>query len=99
MDAPTRDIVDRIKEILRTDLRLGNAVEINDDSPLVGSDLDLDSLDVLLLVSSIEKAFGISIPNDEIDQGAFESVTTLAQFVERRCAVAEPGRVEPGHDG
>lgn len=86
---PRRTTVERIKEILRRDLRLGDGEPIADDAPLVGSDLDLDSLDILLLVSSIEKSFGLRIPNDELDRGAFESVTSLSAFVERRCGESD----------
>jgi acyl carrier protein len=93
-EAPSRETIDRVKRILREELRLEQVSEIGDEAPLFGSDLDLDSLDVLLIVSSIEKAFGVKIPNDEIDQSAFESVTTLSRFVEERCA----GAGKPGHD-
>ena len=90
-DAPSHETLERVKEILRSDLRLGADLEIADDAPLFGGDLDLDSLDVLLLVSSIEKAFGVKIPNDEIDRDAFESTTTLARFVERRRGIDDGG--------
>ena len=90
-EKPARDTFDTIKQILRTDLRLGADREIPDDAPLFESELDLDSLDSLLLVSAIEKSFGVKIPNDEIDRAAFENITTLARFVERRRASAASG--------
>jgi len=91
---PSRKTLDQIKQILRADLRLGDAPEIPDDAPLFGSDLDLDSLDILLIVSSIEKRFGVNIPNDEIDRSAFESVTTLSLFAEDHWGKGK----EPGDD-
>lgn len=86
---PARETLDKVKEILRTDLRLGDAPAIADDEPLMGSDLGLDSLDILLLVSSIEKVFGVKIANDEIDPSMFESVTALAISIEQRQAARE----------
>jgi len=73
--------LDQIKDILRRDLKLGSAFEIADDMPLGGSDLDLDSLDFLMVVTSIEKDLGIKIPNEDIGPGIFTSVATLAAYL------------------
>src|SRR4051812_35825182 len=51
--------LERIKTIFRRDLKLGPDIPIADDMPFFGGDVDLDSLDMLLLVTSIEKEFGI----------------------------------------
>jgi len=75
-------IVERIKTIMRRDLKLGDGVDIQPDTPLVGGDFDLDSLDVLLLVTSIEKEFGIKIAGGQIGREAFKDVQTLAGFVQ-----------------
>ena len=79
---PTTDTADRIKALLRRELKLGEEADVRDDTPLLGGEFDLDSLDVLLLVTSIEKEFGIKIPNEAVGQDAFANVTTLARFVE-----------------
>jgi len=79
---PTPETNERIKALLRRDLKLGEDAEVRDDTPLLGGEFDLDSLDVLLLVTSIEKEFGIKIPNEAVGQDAFANVTTLARFVE-----------------
>ncbi len=79
---PTPETNERIKALLRRDLKLGEDAEVRDDTPLLGGEFDLDSLDVLLLVTSIEKEFGIKIPNEAVGQDAFTNVTTLARFVE-----------------
>jgi 3-hydroxyacyl-[acyl-carrier-protein] dehydratase len=75
-------VVERLKVILRRDLKLGPQAPIADDMPFFGSDLDLDSLDMLLLVTSVEKEFGVKIPNEAVGRTVFESVTTLAKFVQ-----------------
>lgn len=78
----------RIRVILRRDLKLGAAAALPDEMPLSGGDFDLDSLDILLLVASIEKEFGIKIPDVSIGRAAFASIATLAQFVEQHRPAA-----------
>ncbi len=79
---PATGTSERIKTLLRRELKLGDDAEVHDDTPLLGGDFDLDSLDVLLLVTSVEKEFGIKIPNEAVGQHAFENITTLARFIE-----------------
>lgn len=73
---------ERIKRILRRDLKLPGDAEIGDAMPLVGGAFDLDSLDILLLVTSIEKDFGVKIASDKIGREAFANVASLARFVD-----------------
>jgi 3-hydroxyacyl-[acyl-carrier-protein] dehydratase len=76
------DLAAKIKELIRRDLKLGDDLELTDETPLFGGDLDLDSLDALLLVSSIEKAFGIKIPNESIGKEIFADVQTLVGYLQ-----------------
>lgn len=85
---PDPQVIERIKTLMRRDLKLGDGVDIHEDTPLIGGDFDLDSLDVLLLVTSIEKEFGIKIADGAIGREAFKDVHTLAGFVERARAAA-----------
>jgi 3-hydroxyacyl-[acyl-carrier-protein] dehydratase len=78
---PDRKTIDHIKTILRRDLKLGPDAQIADDMPFFSSDVDLDSLDMLLLVTSIEKEFGIKIPNEAVGRQVFETVQTLATYI------------------
>jgi 3-hydroxyacyl-[acyl-carrier-protein] dehydratase len=75
------DILARVQLILRRDLKLAPDSPIPPDMPFNGSDLDLDSLDILLLVTSIEKEFGVKIPSSEVGQAIFENVATLTDYV------------------
>lgn len=81
-DSPDPTLLDQIKSILRRDLKLGVAADIPDDMPLVGGDMDLDSLDILLLVSSLEKQFAIKIPSEAVGRWVFTDVSTLAKYVQ-----------------
>ena len=79
---PSDGTRDRVKDLLRRDLKLGDDAVIEDDAPLIGGEYDFDSLDVLLVVTSVEKEFGIKIPNEAVGKEAFANVTTLACFIE-----------------
>jgi 3-hydroxyacyl-[acyl-carrier-protein] dehydratase len=81
-EAADPQVLDRVKTIVRRDLKLGPTAAIADDMPFFGGDIDMDSLDILLLVTSIEKEFGIKVPNAAVGREVFESVATLTQFVE-----------------
>lgn len=74
--------VDRVKLVLRDSLKLGADANIPDDMPLIGGEYDLDSLDILLIVTSIEKEFAIKISNESVGRSAFASVSSLAAFVD-----------------
>ena len=77
-------ILERIERILRRDLKLGADIPIGPDTPLLGGDHDLDSLDILMLLTSVEKEFNIKSPNDEIRRDAFTNVGTLAGYIDER---------------
>jgi acyl carrier protein len=77
----------RVKEMLVRQLRLKmTPLEIADDSPLFGPDgLGLDSIDVLEVVASVEKEFGVAIQSQEGEQ-VLRSVSSLAEFLEQKGA-------------
>lgn len=89
--SPDPDLLQRIKSIIRRDLKLGPNAVIADDMPFFDSEADLDSLDILLLVTSIEKEFGIKIPSAEVGRAIFENPVTLTRYVQSRKSVASTG--------
>ena len=73
-----------IKEKIITSLNIQDitADQIADDAPLFGAGgLELDSIDALELVVMLEKNFGIVIKDMEEGRPAFQSVNTLAAFI------------------
>jgi len=58
--------------------------QIEDDAPLFGAGLGLDSIDALELVVMLEKNYGIVIKDIEEGRPAFRSVRTLAEFIAAR---------------
>lgn len=89
MDPPNQRTIEAIADIIRTDLKLGADARITADTPLLGGDHDLDSLDVLLLITSVEKRFGMKIPNASVRREAFASVAALAACIDELRA-AQP---------
>jgi acyl carrier protein len=55
--------------------------DIKDDSPLVGGDIGIDSIDVLELVMMIEKDYGVKIESKELGVKVFASVRALATYI------------------
>ena len=78
---------DRIKRLIVDSLNLeGMKPEmIEDDAPLFGEGLGLDSVDALELVVALEKEFGIKIKSQEIGREVFSSVSTLSEFIAGRA--------------
>jgi acyl carrier protein len=54
---------------------------IEDDAPLFGGGLGLDSLDALQLAISIEEKLGVRIPEGEEARAIFGSVRQLADHI------------------
>ena len=81
----------RIKQALieELDLRGKTAADIDDQAPLFGEGLGLDSLDALQLAMAIEERFGVPVPEGEASRGVFASVNAIAEFVKRAGAGAE----------
>ncbi|MEX0746277.1 MAG: phosphopantetheine-binding protein [Phycisphaeraceae bacterium] len=79
------DLAERVRTILRRDLRLGPDAKIEDDTPLMGGDFALDSLDMVMLVTSVEKEFGVKIARAEQGSQAFKSVGSLVAFLQEQA--------------
>ena len=77
------DLRTEIKEMMVENLMLKvSKEEIADDMPLFGPEgLGLDSIDALELVVSLEKRFGVSVPNSETAKTALASVNTIHDYV------------------
>jgi acyl carrier protein len=58
--------------------------QIDNDAPLFGAGLGLDSIDALELVVMLEKHYGIVIKDIEEGRPAFQSVRALAAFIQAK---------------
>jgi acyl carrier protein len=82
----------RLKHLIVATLKLEdvNPADLPDDEPLIGSGLNLDSIDALELVVTLEKEFGIKIGSSEESRQALASIAHLAEYIRAR---ADPARI------
>ncbi|UII28855.1 phosphopantetheine-binding protein [Fulvivirga maritima] len=57
--------------------------EIDNDAPLFGAGLGLDSIDALELIVLLEKEYGVKVENPEEGKDIFQSINTIAAFIEK----------------
>lgn len=78
----------KLKEMIIEELQIEDLTpdEIDDDTPLFGEGLGLDSLDAVELVVQLQVYFGVEIKNIEEGKPALQSINTLAQFVKTKQA-------------
>jgi acyl carrier protein len=67
----------------------GRSGKFRDDTPLLGSIPELDSMAVANVLTSLEERFGISIDDDEIDGSTFATVGSLVAFVESKIGASD----------
>jgi acyl carrier protein len=84
------DLKLEIKQLIINTLKLEDLStnDIDDDEPLFGDGLELDSLDGLELVLQLEKKYGIKIGSSEASREALKSVNVLAEFIQKEIASA-----------
>ena len=55
--------------------------DIDNDAPLFGDGLGLDSIDALELIVLLEKRYGIKLSAPSQGKAIFKSVNTMAQYI------------------
>jgi acyl carrier protein len=85
------DIAQRVKQALVRGLQLKvNPEDIADDESLFGEGLDADSIAALEIVFALEEEFGFEVEDEDLRVDLFDSVSTLASYIEERLAVQSP---------
>ena len=75
----------QVCHILRNTLSLGE-MPLTEDTPLLGSLPELDSMAVANLILALEQHFAFEVQDDEISARHFATVGSLASFVAGKTA-------------
>lgn len=78
------DLKQAVKEMIIQRLKLEGMTpgDIDDQAPLFGDGLGLDSIDALELVLGVEQAFGVKIEDEAAGMKAFRNVEALTAFIQ-----------------
>lgn len=73
-----------LKEMIIKELHLEDLTpaDIDDEAPLFGEGVGLDSLDAVELVVQIQRHYGVEIKDMEEGRQAFQTINTLAEYIE-----------------
>jgi len=55
--------------------------DIDNDAPLFGSGLELDSIDSLELMVLLDRNYSIKIPDADVGRKVFYSIDTMAEYI------------------
>jgi acyl carrier protein len=80
------EIRQQVKVIVLRALRIEDMTvdQVGDDQALLGSDFDVDSIDMLQLILEVEKAFSIKLVAGEFNRAEWATIDTLACAIEQR---------------
>ncbi|RJG07067.1 acyl carrier protein [Noviherbaspirillum cavernae] len=79
--------IEQVKNIVADTLNLGDrGSRLGPDSALLGSLPELDSMAVIHLITALEEYFGFVVHDDEISAEHFETLASLAAFVDAKLA-------------
>jgi acyl carrier protein len=87
------NIKEQLKSLIVRSLRITDLTpdQLRDDQPLMGSELEIDSIDILQLILEIERHFGIRLVTGKFEPGVWQSINTLAAAIEvKRREVNQP---------
>lgn len=78
------ELIKELKERIITQLNLEDITveDLQDDTPLFGEGLGLDSIDALELIVMLDKNYGIKLADPKEGRKVFETVRTMADFID-----------------
>lgn len=77
--------IDSVIRTLATTLQLPDqGKNLTADTELLGNIPEFDSMAVVTVITSLEEQFGIFVEDDEISAETFETVGSLAQFIDEK---------------
>jgi acyl carrier protein len=80
------NVKEQLKSLIVQSLRMTDITpdQLRDDQLLMGSELEIDSIDILQLILDIERHFGIRLVTGKFEPGVWESINTLAAAIEAK---------------
>ena len=80
-------IIENLKSLLIDTLQLGSQAHLmGPQTRLLGAVPELDSMAVVQVIGALEEYFGIAIADDDINADIFQTLGTLAAFVQSKRA-------------
>jgi len=81
--------LEAVKDVVVASLGVEERADaIDADTQLLGSLPELDSMAVLVLVHDLEERFGITVEDEDLSADIFDTLQSLAAFVDRRARIA-----------
>jgi acyl carrier protein len=77
-------LINELKKKIIVTLKLSDIEpdDIDNDEPLVGEGLGLDSIDTLELLVLMEKDYGVTVPDITVGRQVFSSMRSMASYIE-----------------
>jgi acyl carrier protein len=82
-DLKSQALEDTVMDLILATLDKKSA-SLKPDDPLFSGQARFDSFSLMEFVLRLEEAFGISIPDEDLDPDIFYSVKTIVAYVQRR---------------
>jgi acyl carrier protein len=81
-------VKEQLKKLIVEELNLEeiSPEDIEDDAPIFGEGLGLDSLDAVEIVVILEKHFGVEVKSLDEGREAFRSINALTAYIEERMS-------------
>lgn len=79
MEALKTELKEKIIEVLN--LEEISVEDINDNDPIFGGGLGLDSIDALEMIVMLDKDYGIKLTDPKEGKVIFESIETMATYI------------------
>lgn len=78
------ELTQELKEKIISQLNLEDisVEDLQDDTPLFGEGLGLDSIDALELIVMLDKSYGIKLADPKEGRKIFETIQTMADYIE-----------------
>lgn len=80
MEELKKELKERIIDVLN--LEDVQVEDIQNDDPLFGDGLGLDSIDALELIVLLDKEYGIKLSDPKEGKAIFQSINTMATYIE-----------------